>query len=89
MVKRELLAAGVVKVNEKLPKRVRVSLIWCKSCEEGRIALVLASGQGKALKVMKVAEDPVSAAFVGAILAKHAASGNAAESGAAQNPAST
>lgn len=88
-VKRELLAAGVAKANEELPKRVRVSLIWCKSCEEGRIALVLASGQGKAVQVMKLAEDPVSAAFVGAILAKPTAPGIAAESDAAQDPAGT
>ena len=67
-VQRELLAAGAAKANEKLPKRVRVSLIWCTGCREGRILLALASGQGKALQVVKLAEYPVPAAFVGQML---------------------
>ena len=34
-VEQELLAAGAMKANEKLPRRVRVSLAWCKGCQGG------------------------------------------------------
>jgi hypothetical protein len=67
-VKQELLAAGPTKANEKLPKRVRFTLAWCKTCREGRVVTVVASGQGKALQVEKLAEDAVPAAFVGGVL---------------------
>ncbi|MFL5329978.1 MAG: hypothetical protein ACJ8C4_13820 [Gemmataceae bacterium] len=67
-VKKELRAAGAVKANEKLPSRVRTKLIWCKTCQEGRIAMALASGQGKQQKVTTLTEDAVPAAFVGRIL---------------------
>jgi hypothetical protein len=67
-IKQELLAAGAIKANEKLPKRVRVSLTWCKGCQEGRIILALVSGDVQAPQEMKLAEVPVPATFVCAIL---------------------
>ncbi|MFL5245560.1 MAG: hypothetical protein ACJ8FY_25980 [Gemmataceae bacterium] len=67
-LKKELLAAGPSKANEKLPRRVRVSLIWCKGCQEGRIVTAVASGNGKTLQEMKLAEHPVPATFVCGIL---------------------
>jgi hypothetical protein len=67
-IKQELLAAGAIKANEKLPKRIRVSLTWCKGCQEGRIILALASGNGQSLKEIKLAEVPVPAPFVCAML---------------------
>jgi hypothetical protein len=63
-VKQELVAAGIIKANEKLPKRVRVSLIWCKSCQEGRILMSVVSGDGRALQEVRLADNPVTAAFV-------------------------
>lgn len=67
-VKQELLAAGAAKANQKLPRRVRVSLVWCKSCQEGRIVMVLASGAGQSQQEAKLAEDAVPAAFVSGML---------------------
>lgn len=67
-VKQELLAAGTIKANEKLPKRVRVSLTWCKSCQEGRMVMTLVSGDVQALQETRLAEDPVAATFVGGML---------------------
>jgi hypothetical protein len=64
----ELLAAGPIKANEKLPKRVRVSLAWCNRCEEGRIIATLVSGSGKTLQLAKLAEHPAPATFVRGIL---------------------
>ena len=61
---KELLAAGATKANEKLPKRVRVSLTWCKGCREGRINMTLVSGDGQALQQLQLAENPVPATFV-------------------------
>jgi hypothetical protein len=63
-VKEELLAAGAIKANEKLPKRVRVSLTWCKGCQEGRIITTLVSGDVQAHQEVKLAEHPVPATFV-------------------------
>jgi hypothetical protein len=63
-VQQELLDAGAIKANEKLPKRIRVSLIWCKDCREGRINMTLVSGDGQALQQVKLAENPVPATFV-------------------------
>jgi len=63
-VHQELLAGGAVKANEKLPQRVRVSLTWCKSCQEGRVTIALVSGAGQALQVTTLSEHPVPATFV-------------------------
>ena len=63
-----MLAAGATKANEKLPKRVRVSLTWCKGCQEGRIIMTLLSGDAQALQQIKLAEAPVPATFVCAML---------------------
>jgi len=84
LVKRELCAAAARKANEKLPQRVRVSLIWCKCCQEGRIVIALACGQGKALQVRNLAEDAVPTVFVRQMLDT---SDNAVEPAAAADPA--
>lgn len=68
VVKQEMLAAGPAKANQKLPRRVTVTLAWCKTCREGRVVTAVASGQGKALQVVKLAEDAVPASFVGGVL---------------------
>jgi hypothetical protein len=67
-IQQELLAAGTIKANEKLPRRVRVSLTWCKSCQEGRIILALVSGDVQALQELKLAELPVPAPCVRTLL---------------------
>jgi hypothetical protein len=67
-VKQELFAAGASKANEKLPRRVRVSLVWCKSCREGRIAMDLVSGNGRDLQQVKLSEHPVPATIVCGLL---------------------
>jgi hypothetical protein len=74
-VKQELLAAGTIKANEKLPRRVRVSLAWCKGCQEGRLILALVSGDAQALQEVKWAEHPVPATFVCEMLDKPVTSG--------------
>jgi hypothetical protein len=68
-VKQELRAAGTIKENEKLPRRVRVSLTWCKGCQEGRISTTLVTGDVQAQQEVKLAEAPVPATFVGGMLA--------------------
>jgi hypothetical protein len=78
-VKQELLAAGAIKANEKLPTRVRVSLVWCKGCQEGRIIMALVSADGQALREVKLAEHPVPTTFVCGMLEKPATPGNTAE----------
>ncbi len=64
----ELVAAGSIKENEKLPKRVRVSLVWCKCCGEGKIDQVLVSAKGDKVQQQKLAEHPVTATFVAGIV---------------------
>lgn len=66
---RELSAAGSVKENNKLPRRVVVSLTWCKSCEAGRIALTLVNGVGEQMTQLPLDEATVSPEFVQAIVA--------------------
>ena len=62
-----------------LPKRVRVSLVWCKGCQEGRIIMALVSADGQALREVKLAEHPVPTTFVCGMLEKPATPGNTAE----------
>lgn len=64
----ELRAAGAGKANEKLPKRVRVTLAWCQGCREGHVIVAVATGHGQGQQVVKLAEDAVPAAFVGGML---------------------
>ncbi|MFO0927271.1 MAG: hypothetical protein U0736_09555 [Gemmataceae bacterium] len=70
VVQQELRAAGTIKANGKLPKRVHVSLVWCKSCQEGQILLAHASGQGQNLQQVPMGQFPVSAPFVGELLGR-------------------
>jgi hypothetical protein len=82
-VKKELLSAGTRKANEKLLNRIRVSLIWCKGCQAGRITMTLASGQGTHLKITKLTEDAVPATLVGQMVAAPLTPGAGQESGTA------
>jgi hypothetical protein len=66
----ELAAAGSVKQSNKLPRRVEVSLTWCRSCEGGRIALTLVSGLGEQMTQLKLGEVTVPPEFVRAMVAE-------------------
>jgi hypothetical protein len=66
----ELSAAGSVKQNNKLPRRVAVSLTWCRSCEGGRIALTLVSGLSDQMTQLKLGEATVPPEFVRAMVAE-------------------
>ncbi|HKB40151.1 MAG TPA: hypothetical protein VKD72_27215 [Gemmataceae bacterium] len=66
----ELSAAGSVKENNKLPRRVDVSLVWCRSCEGGRVALTLVSGLGGQMTQLKLGEATVPPEFVRAMVAQ-------------------
>ena len=68
--KQELRAAGAVKANEKLPRRVRVTLAWCKGCREGRIILTQVSGAGKELQAVELAQYAADCTFVSEMLDK-------------------
>ncbi|HEV8058745.1 MAG TPA: hypothetical protein VGP68_02675 [Gemmataceae bacterium] len=69
-VKQELLAAGAIKANEKLSKRVRVSLAWCKGCRDGLMILTHVSGQGKELQAVELGRHTVPATLVCELLDK-------------------
>lgn len=60
----ELNSAGSAKQINKLPSRVEVALISCRSCEGGRIVLTLASGFGEQSSQVPLGELPVSPEFV-------------------------
>jgi hypothetical protein len=62
--RQELAAAGSAKQNNKLPRRVAVSLAWCRSCEGGKITLTLFSGFGNQVAQHTLAEVAVSPEFV-------------------------
>lgn len=64
----ELSAAGSVKDSSKLPRRVEVSLAWCKSCEGGRITLTLITWLGDQLTQFKLGEAVVDPEFVRALV---------------------
>jgi hypothetical protein len=65
----ELSSAGSVKQNNKLPRRIDVSLVWCKRCDGGRIVLTLVSGTGERKTQVKMEETTVLAEFIRTILA--------------------
>jgi hypothetical protein len=67
---REISTAGSVKDNNKLPRRVEVSLAWCKSCEGGRITVTLVNGAGEQTTKQILGEGVVPPEFVGAIVAE-------------------
>lgn len=77
--KEELLAAGAIKANEKLPKRARVSLNWCNVGQEGEITMTLVSRNGDAIHEAKLAVHLMPATFVSEILANPAEPNNATE----------
>jgi hypothetical protein len=60
----ELAAAGSAKQNNKLPRRVTVSLAWCKSCDGGRITLTVVSGFGNQMTQQPLGEVKVPPEFV-------------------------
>jgi hypothetical protein len=66
----ELAAAESAKQNNKLPKRVVVSLTWCRSCEGGKIALTLVSGFGNQMAQLKLGEAMVLPEFVRPMVAE-------------------
>lgn len=61
---RELAEGGASKENEKLPRRVGVSLVWCQVCREGYIAMTLSTGSGQDLEQTQLEQHPVPALFV-------------------------
>jgi hypothetical protein len=66
--KSELAAAGDRKANDKLPRRLHVSLSWCKGCESGRLLPKAVEGQGKQMKITKLPTTDASPEFVRAML---------------------
>jgi hypothetical protein len=66
--KQELRAAGDVKANEKLPRRVRVSLAWCQGCREGRITLTRVTGAGKEMQAVELGQYAAPGTFVSEFL---------------------
>ncbi len=65
----ELAASSGGKLDNKLARRVVVSLTWCKSCESGRIALTLVSVVGDQVSHVQMADTTVSPEFVRALVA--------------------
>lgn len=66
----ELSAAGIVKQNNKLSRKVDVSLTWCRNCDGGRIALTLVSGLGEQMTQHVLEEAHVPPEFVQSIIAE-------------------
>jgi hypothetical protein len=66
----ELPAAGSGKQNNRLPRRVNVTLTWCKSCEGGKVSLMLASGVGEKTTFLNLGETKVPPEFVRRIVAE-------------------
>jgi hypothetical protein len=62
--KQELAAAGPLKEVGKLPVRVEVSMVYCKSCESGYVQPTLLAGQGDQVSKTSLGQTPVSAEFV-------------------------
>jgi hypothetical protein len=69
-VRQELSDAGSAKLNAKLPKRVDVSLAWCKSCEGGKITLTLLTGLGEHMTQVKLVEAEVGPEVVRDLVAE-------------------
>jgi len=59
--KQELIEAGSIKANAKLPRRVCVSLVWCKGCQNGQIIAVLVNGYAEARQEVLLSQYPLSA----------------------------
>ena len=68
--KQELRAAGDLKANEKLPRRVRVTLAWCKGCFESRIILTQVTGAGKEMQTVELAQFEAPDTFAAEMLDK-------------------
>lgn len=66
--KKELLAVGASNEKQPLPYRLSLALIWCKRCQQGQITETLVTVHGKTNNQEKLAEYPVPAAFVRALL---------------------
>jgi hypothetical protein len=65
----ELSAAGSVQENNKLPRRVEVSMIWCKSCKGGWIALTFVAVVADKTTRVAMADAAAPPEFVRAIVA--------------------
>ncbi len=66
--KKELDAIEACKRFQALQRRVRLSLTWCKGCKDGKITETLINHEGAQIQEVVLAEHPVPAAFVTALL---------------------
>ena len=66
--KKEMLAFGASSETQKLPRRISLSLSWCKRCQQGKITETLHVAEGNTAKPVKLDEYPVPAEFVSGLL---------------------
>jgi hypothetical protein len=63
-MRREIAAAPVNRATKKLPQRVLVELVHCKSCMEGTVKLTLLQGRRKTLQTSVLQANKVPPQFV-------------------------
>jgi hypothetical protein len=66
-VRQELVGAGAIRENSKLPVRTNVTLVWCNSCGDGRIKLTQVIGAGEKVQKVELSEHAAPADVVSSI----------------------